>query len=686
MLRKIPLLLLSVFVATSAAYGLSKATLESLSSLETPNTINEFSDVLPESHHPRSLLAIQNALKDMHLAGYRVDKKFARNVFDDFIDYLDPNKMLVIEKDYVYISKYLDSLSSDIIKGNLSFAFTAFTMIEQDREKMLHAMLSYIKNIEDSDIQYGTTLSKRSEKSERFKDKAARLDYWKLVYQSKLLGLMSEGSTFADAKDELVTLLNNQIKYFDHADSEDIFTYFTNVLMNNVEAHTRYDSPISARQTYEMTSNQIFGIGAQLSVEDFFITIADVMPDSPAELSGELSSGDRIIAVKSSKDAEWVPVTGMRLSKATDLIKGQENTPVGLRIAKENKSISNTIEVEILRKPIQLTSQTVSYKVYDAPYNEVTSKIGIVTIPSFYDDVSKDVANALFKLGQQNIDGIIVDLRDNGGGLLTEGQKVASLFLDGGSVVKTRSVDGNIRTLKDIDLDNEYKGNLSVLVNRYSASASEIVAGAIQDHNRGIIIGETTFGKGTVQSYFSLDNFRNNFQLGDADLGSIAITQAKFYRPSGHSTQHKGVIPDINILGDLDSQKWGESKYDSALPWDNLKVDDFEKPNKMIDLTDVKERSKIRVSKNESMQHIINNLRNSTSDKVDSVTLDVEAIKRKRELVKAKKLDYINGLLSLIDLPPVDDDKDVDEKIKNVDVVLDEAVRIFNEILTATQR
>ena len=430
MIRKTSLMLLSVFVATCAAYGLSKATLESLSSLETPNTINEFSDVLPESHHPRSLLAIQKALQDMHLAGYRLNETLARNVFDDFIDYLDPNRMLVIEKDYLYISKYLNNLSSDIAKGDMSFAYTAYTMIEQERENMLHAMLDYTKNITDSDIQYGTTLSKRSDRTPRFADKNERIKYWKLIYQSKLLSLMSEGSSFNDAQAELVTLLNNQIKYFDHADSEDIFTYFTNVLMNNVEAHTRYDSPISARQTFEMTSNQIFGIGAQLRVEDFFVTITEVMPDSPAQLSGQINSGDRIIAVRPSKESEWVPITGMRLSKATDLIKGQENTLVGLKIAKENESISKTIEVEILRKPIQLTSQTVSYKLYNAPYNEVSSNIGIITIPSFYDDVSEDVSNALVKLKSLDVDSIIIDLRDNGGGLLTEGQKVASLFLD----------------------------------------------------------------------------------------------------------------------------------------------------------------------------------------------------------------------------------------------------------------
>ena len=396
----------------------------------------------------------------------------------------------------------------------------------------------------------------------------AELDeIWRQRVKYDALRLKMTGKEWPDIKEILTKRYSYTLKRLVQTNSEDAFQIAMNAFARSIEAHTSYLSPRRAEQFKMDMDLELEGIGAVLGYDEDYTVIRSLVPGGPADKSEKIKSNDRIIGVAQGNE-DFVDVIGWRLDDVVELIKGPKGTLVRLQYLKGADAHGKPLVVDITRDKIRLEDRAAKSKIFKASYSDLDTKIGVIDIPGFYNNLSGDVKKELAKLKEQNVDGIIIDLRQNGGGSLYEATQLSGLFFDQGPVVQIHNLNGRVEQQKDVDGVTYYDGPLTILVDRYSASASEIFAAAMQDYGRAVVIGEQTFGKGTVQQHRGLGR---NYDLYENSLGSIQYTIAKFYRINGGSTQHKGVIPDISFPSAIDPAEWGESQEDNALPWDSIR-------------------------------------------------------------------------------------------------------------------
>ena len=427
---------------------------------------------------------------------------------------------------------------------------------------------------------------------------------------------------------------------------DDAFQIYTYALTTSFDPHTSYFSPDEYKNFQIDMSRSLEGIGAKLQTEGEYTIIYELIPGGPAFKSNLLKKGDKIIGVGQGKKIEMVDVSGWRINDVVKLIRGKKGTHVRLKILPASQGGRGAAKiVELLRDKVNLQEQAAKKSII----LQNGHKIGVITIPSFYLDfegeqqnignynsTSRDISRILEELNAEHVEGIIIDLRENGGGSLEESVKVTGLFIPSGPVVQISNSTGETTVLKDEDSREQYEGPLAVLVNRYSASASEIFAAAIQDYGRGVIIGERTFGKGTVQSLIQLSR-PSSVQGGQPDLGEIKLTIAKFYRISGGSTQHKGVEPDISMPSMIDTARIGEDTYTSSLPWSTISPS-FYKPTAEITPEKIELLRKTfqeQSSKNPLYQSYLADLK--TLDQIrkkKSVSLQDSSVKSETETIK----------------------------------------------------
>ena len=401
----------------------------------------------------------------------------------------------------------------------------------------------------------------------------AELDeIWRERVKYDALRLKMTGKDWEGIKEVLTKRYKNAEKRLVQSNSEDAFQIVLNSLARTIEAHTSYLSPRRAEQFKMDMDLELEGIGAVLTPDEDYTVIRSLVPGGPADKTEQIKADDRIIGV--AQDGEdFTDVIGWRLDDVVDLIKGPKGTKVRLQYLKGADAHGTPKVVEITRDKIRLEDRAAKSEVFEAKYSDLSSKIGVIEIPGFYNNLSKDVKVELAKLKEAKVDGIIIDLRQNGGGSLYEATQLSGLFFDQGPVVQIHTLNNRIEEQRDRDGVTYYDGPLTVLVDRYSASASEIFAGAIQDYKRGVILGEQSYGKGTVQNVRGLQDFLRDKQ--EEELGLLKYTIAKFYRASGGSTQHKGVTPDIQYPSIYNAEEFGESSKPSALPWDQIPTADF---------------------------------------------------------------------------------------------------------------
>lgn len=561
---------LSFFAALLSAFLLTN--FSSMSLLAQPNlpeikaTENKYGDILPTKSMQEIMVMSLNSLPDLHMNEFRgFDDKLADKIFDDFVSALDNNNSRLLASDYEKLQSLRDIHRKQINHGGLTFPFSAATLANQVRREIVETNKITFSSLQEQDLLLNEELAMRDSDSTYFKTKKERTLYWNKRYQMNIIKLMSEGSSFDEAITHTQTLIDNQIKHFKEMSAQDIFDSYINIVLSTIEAHTYYQSPKVESAFNMQMHNELRGIGAVLRTEDYFVYVEKLIKGGPAEASGLIHQDDRIIAVKQDDD-EWVNVVGMRLNDVTDMIKGPSDTVVELKVVPDGKRLSEAQNIAITRGVINVSSMELEEfsKIFEHPMYKPTHKIGVITIPQFYEGLTYDVAKRLEVLLAEGAEAIILDVRGNGGGLLVEAQGVASLFLDGGPIVYTKGKKPWITTYSDKAFENEYRGPLAVLIDRSSASASEILAGAIQDHKRGLIIGETSFGKGTVQNIYPLSNIAHYYWIEGDNLGGLGVTHSMFYRANGVSTQLKGVTPDLKLF-DFDSNLWGESTYDSAI-------------------------------------------------------------------------------------------------------------------------
>ncbi|MEJ2103624.1 MAG: carboxy terminal-processing peptidase, partial [Ignavibacteriaceae bacterium] len=517
---------------------------------------------------------------------------------------------------------------------------------------------------------------------------------WTEKIKNDALNLALTGKSQEQIDTNLSKRYDNYIRALTQYHSEDVFQLAMDAFTTSIDPHTNYFSPITSENFKIDMSLSLEGIGARLMTEDGYTKVVEIIPGGPAFKSKKLNADDRIIAVAQGKDGEFVDVVGWRITDVVQLIRGPKESVVRLQILKATDGVlAQPVEISLVRDKVKLEEQAAKSKVIEVDNNGIPYKIGVITIPKFYTDFEgshngevdskstvTDVKKLLEDLKKQSVDGVVIDLRNNGGGALSEAIDVTGLFIEKGPVVQVKNSDGKVEVDADLDPSIVYGGPLAVLVNRYSASASEIFAAAIQDYGRGVIVGEQTFGKGTVQNLIDLNRISRN---SSNKFGQLKLTIAKYYRINGGSTQRLGVTPDINFPSYVDPDESGESSEISALPWDKINATDYKIYSNLEDilpkLLSSSEERRIADPEFQYLQEDIQEYKKSKEQKF--VSLNEEVRKQKKEEDDEKEFQRENERRQRKGLKLLEKGEIPDKSIEDNDIFLTETAMIVSDIV-----
>ncbi|MEJ2415723.1 MAG: carboxy terminal-processing peptidase [Exilibacterium sp.] len=520
----------------------------------------------------QTTVEIVEKLADRHYRNQPLNDELSSRYLDQFLDNLDPSKSYFLASDVKEFDKYRFEFDDLLRAGKLEKTFGIF---HRYRERVVGRLESIINLLEKDKLDFNfeaeETLSIDREKAMWPANQIAADELWRKRLKSAALNLKLAGKNKQETEKVLKRRYQNQLKRVLQQDNADVFEAMINSFTLLYDPHSNYFSPRSLENFNINMSLSLEGIGAVLQTEDEYTKVVSLVAAGPADKQGELNPADKITAVGQGDEGEMVDVIGWRLDEVVQLIRGPKNTVVRLEVIPATGANNETKTIRINRGKVKLEEQAAKKSVFELTDGQEVYKLGVIDIPAFYIDfdayrnrdpnyksTTRDVYRLLNELAKENVDGVILDLRNNGGGSLQEATTLTDLFIDQGPVVQIRQTNKTISRHHRSRSRAKYRGPLVVLTNRLSASATEIFAGAIQDYNRGLVIGSQTFGKGTVQS------------LTPVHEGQLKITESKFYRVSGESTQHRGVVPDISFPALVDTEEVGESTYDNALPWDQI--------------------------------------------------------------------------------------------------------------------
>ena len=538
-----------------------------------------YPDLIPETLHPRVEQAIKFALMKYHYKNIALDDSLSAQMFDRYLERLDYNRSYFLISDINGFEKYRYELDNAINDGNLEFAYQVY--------RVFHERFAERKDYIDKILQQGFDFTideyYRPDRSDQpWAEKPAQLDsIWRKRIKDEALRLKLAGKEWDKIQETLQNRYDNYNRNMEKSQSEDVFQYYMNVFSESYDPHTNYMSPKLSDDFRIRMSQSLEGIGASLRTEGEYTKVVEVISGGPADKSDLIKANDLIVGVGQDEDGEMVDVIGWRIDDVVQLIRGPKNTTVRLQILPADAPIDEQAKtISIVRDKVKLSDQVAKGEVLELEEAGQKYKLGIIEIPSFYFDyegmrkgdtsfasTTRDVKRIIRNMKAQHIDGILIDLRDNGGGFLNEAIELTGLFIEQGPIVQVRNSNGGLSIERDPDNSVFYSGQLAVLVNNFSASASEIFAAAIQDYGRGIILGNQSYGKGTVQNIIQLNRF---FPRSDDKFGQLKLTIAKFYRVSGGSTQHVGVIPDVSFPSRFKHEEVGESSQKTALRWDEI--------------------------------------------------------------------------------------------------------------------
>lgn len=522
----------------------------------------KLSDIQIPSATEENQLATKRAttrLTQSHYRKFQLDDAFSEKIFDRYIKNLDYSRNTFLQSDVDELrQKYGAQLDDQLNQGDLSAAFAIYDLMMKRRYERYAYALSLLDKEPNLNGKDQIEIDREKANFPKTEEEANRL--WEERVKNDVISLKLKDKKWSEIKDKLTKRYNLAIRRLTQTKADDIVQVYLNSFAREIDPHTSYLAPRTAKSFNESMNLSLEGIGATLQSEDDETTIKSLVPGAPAERSKKLQAGDKIIGVGQEK-GEIEDIIGWRLEDIVDKIKGKKGSKVRLEIepAKGGKSRI----VTLVRDKVRIEDQAAKLTVEKVD----GENIGVIKIPSFYIGLTEDVKKLLTQAEKKHVKGLIVDLRENGGGALTEAVGLSGLFITDGPVVQVRDAYQRIRVHEDDDRAEQYKGPLIVMINRFSASASEIFAAAMQDYNRGIIVGQNTFGKGTVQQSRTL-NFV--YDLDQTPLGVLQYTIQKFYRINGGSTQLKGVAADIQFPGIIDAKENGEEKEDNALPWDKI--------------------------------------------------------------------------------------------------------------------
>lgn len=632
----------------------------------------------PEERHETSCSRIYNYFTRAHYKIVDVNDDFAKNVIGRLMNYLDMNHSLYTQSEVDSIYAHTKSILNGINKCELDYPYSLYNENIKKRYQKYKFMIDNVS--ENLDLNTNETIALDRTKAPFAKTEDDLKSLWEAELKNEFETQLLNGKTKAQAVERIKNRYIVAMRRISQYSSEDVFSAFENSFAAAIDPHTNYFGPVESENFNDDMNLSLEGIGAVLSQEDEYTVIVQIMPGSPAEKSKKLKPKDKIVAVK-QEHGKFEDIIGWRLTEVVKKIKGKKGTKVVLEIERGEGAAAKTFNVELTRDKIRLQDKEAKSKVYTSYDGR---KIGVITISSFYTDLSLNVKRELSKLESENVDGIIVDLRNNGGGLLPEAVYTTGLFIKDGPVVLVRDVNGNESAYDDTDASMLYKGPLVVLINRLSASSSEIMAAALQDYGRALIVGDTSYGKGTVQQSRPLTRL---YDLIGADLGSIHYTIAKFYRINGGSTQLKGVTPDIAMPTLIDVTEFGEKTEPSALNWDKIAPSKYQKysdPSFFVkDLMALHEK---RIS-TDPVFKVIQSERDRYYKLKNSKTLTLNFEERKKMFDEDEKITLKNTNIRLkaMHKKEVKSVKDLPDDFEYDDPILQETVNItsdYSDMLT----
>lgn len=586
-------------------------------------------------------------LSRFHYLDVSLDDQLSSAILDDYLDKLDPNRVFFLQKDVDAFERHRLRMDDALRSGDLRPAFAIFNIYQTRVAERLADAKHWIGSEFDFQVEEQYELDRSEAEWPATAEEAREL--WRQRIKNDKLNLRL-GEQEADEITDILTRryegLGTRVA---ELSSNDAFELFMNAFGNAIEPHTGYMAPRTSENFRISMQLSLEGIGAVLSRQGEHTTIQRVVPGGPAHKNGALGEGDRITGVAQG-DEEMVNVVGWRLDDVVDLIRGAKGTVVRLEFLPEETGLSGPVEtVAITRNEVKLEEQAAQKSIFETTDDDGNRlRLGMIRVPTFYLDfagrargepdyrsTTRDVSKLLKELEGEDIDGLVLDLRNNGGGSLDEATDLTGLFIQRGPVVQVRNSADRVQVERSRDSKPLYEGPLAVLVNRNSASASEIFAAAIQDYGRGVIVGEQTYGKGTVQNLIDLDRYAR----GDEDpLGQLRVTTAQFFRIDGGSTQHRGVMPDIRFPSDAEPGDYGESAYDNALPWKRIEALDFDRwADLTLAIEDARSRHEQRSAHDEGFSDYVKDIKRLRELR-DRTTVTLHEDKRRAEMEAQRKL------------------------------------------------
>jgi carboxyl-terminal processing protease len=588
-------------------------------------------------------------LSSYHYRKTKLNDSLSAAIFDKYIDAIDHGKLYYLASDIAAFDKYKNSFDDYLQKRELDVPFEMYNVFRKRYKERSEYIQTLLKETKPFDFSADESMNTDREKAVWAKSTEELNDTWRKYLKSEALDLKLSGK----ADTAVVGMLRDRYKNRDRAlgriRTEQVFQMFMNAYAESMDPHTSYMAPTSADRFKQEMSQSLEGIGALLGEEDNYIKIKDVIPGGPAFKGKQLKKEDKIIAVAQGDEGKMVDIIGWFVDDAVKLIKGPKSTVVRLQVISAD-ALPGTPpkEYRLVREKIKLEEQRAKSEIVSINNANKNFKIGVIDIPLFYRDfegaqhkekefssTTRDVQKLITELQAANVDGIVIDLRNNGGGSLTEAVSLTGLFINRGPVVQVKEGQGEIEVQSDNDPSIAYDGPMAVMVNRFSASASEIFAAAIQDYKRGIIVGEQTYGKGTVQTLIDL----NQWVPKETDqLGQVKLTVAKFYRINGSSTQLKGVMPDLELPTAFKTNEYGEGSQPSALPWDQIASSRYEMTNNVNAkiIGQLQDKYKQRLKSDEELKTLVKTLDEFKAARENKV-VSLQESKRKLERDEAEK-------------------------------------------------
>ncbi|WP_290652910.1 carboxy terminal-processing peptidase [Aquisalimonas sp.] len=648
---------------------------------------NEY--VQPGANHAETAQLIARLLAHQHFRHQPIDDELSEKVLDTYLDALDPDRYYFTQDDVEEFQAHRHELDDMLMEGDLELAYRIYDRLKRRTVERADFARHVIDGGLDFDSDKTMDLNRRDQDWVADADALDRL--WRKRIKNDALTMLLGDEDEEQTMELLRNRYDNVAENMKRSDAEDIFETFMGAWSRTFDPHTSYLSPRNSEEFDIQMQLSLEGIGAMLRTHRDFTEIVELVPGGPADQSGELSPGDRIIGV-AEEDEDMVDVVGWRLRDVVDRIRGPKESEVRLRILPGGDSDAAPRTVTLERNEIALEEQAAQKEVREIEREDGTHRIGVIKIPAFYTDfaaaqagdddyrsTTRDVRRLLDELEDENIDGLVIDLRGNSGGSLQEAVDMTGLFMNGGPVVQIRRSDGQTEVMDDVDGETAYDGPLAVMVDRQSASASEIFAGALQDYERAIILGERTFGKGTVQTMVDLDRFSND---PTAETGRLKMTIAKFYRVTGSSTQKRGVEPDIYFPSAVGEDDIGESAADNPLPWDEIDPVDFRPIDNLSNVVPLlQERHEERVADDNAFQAMIDEFRHMRETReTTEVSLNRDKREQEREERNAARLRKANEHRTIQGLEPLESVDEL-EREDGPNTLLDASTQILTDLL-----